>query len=331
MASGPVKPVTKLLIVGLARSGTTWVGQTLSGGEGVSYVDEPDNHYRSPFAFRAKAALPGRAYPILCPGDSAPEYTALWEQAFGLDGGATSEAGVTARARHSTSTLIHRGVLPPRLRRGPLLVRRAYAGSAPPSLRLAAAGRLALPAVPEPGARDVVVKSVYAARSVEWLVGRLPVRVLILRRCLHSVIASWKEQGWLSDANDDFLGELGPGGGRVLAEAPGIPQRRRRSSTAAGRAAWLLGCLAVHLRAATTRHPDWQVVSYEELLDDPYRLLPEIATSAGVSWTDSSDALLRGPHAPPPKPQGIDARLTAAEVSDVTAVLSEFDLRGWAW
>ena len=53
---GSLARVAQVLIVGVARSGTTWVGQTLGRTQGVHYVHEPDGDHDA-FAFRAVARL----------------------------------------------------------------------------------------------------------------------------------------------------------------------------------------------------------------------------------------------------------------------------------
>jgi hypothetical protein len=321
--------VTRVLIAGLARSGTTWLGEALSGAEGTAYLDEPDNHYRRPWAFRAKAALPGRAYPRLQPGDSAPDYEVLWRRAFGLEAGSARGRRAAAVVRRVAARRLLRGVLPRRLRRGRALVRRDYAGGRRPS-RLATASGLALPEAPFDGAHDIVAKSVYAARSVPWVAALAPARVLVLRRDLRGVVASWKAAGWLGDPGEDFLDELGPGGGEALAEEVGVPLPRA-GLTQFGRIAWLLACLASELRAGAARHPDWVVTSYEELVADAGRLLPELAGELEIAWSPAADARLRGPLAPPPQSPGIDPRLSDAEAEEIGSVLEDFSLRGWAW
>lgn len=320
--------MTRLLIAGLARSGTTWIGEALSAAERTAFVDEPDNHYRSPFAFRAKRDLPGRAYPRLQLGNVAPEYEALWMQAFGINlpRGAHS---ARARARRGLARQAHRGVLPRRLRRGPALTRRALADAGRAPLRLRAAARLALPEVPDAGARGIVVKSVYAARSLEWLAERLPVRVLVMRRDLRGVVASLKGVGWLPQACDP-VEELGPGEGEVLAATAGVPPPTS-PPTGVGRATWLLACMASELRDAAARHPEWEVASYEQLIADTGGLIPDLAARLDVGWSAAADAELRGPLAPPRRPPGIDPRLSAEEADEIASVLSAFDLRGWAW
>lgn len=322
--------MSRVLVIGLARSGTTWVGQALSGAEGTCYVDEPDNHYRHPAAFRAKAKLSGRAYPALLGGDdAAPEYAALWRSAFGLDAHESYADGIAARARQRLAGRLHRGVLPPRLRRAPMHVRRTYAGGrASPGIALAA--RLGRSPAPDLGTRDVVVKSVYAARSACWLARLLPARVLVLRRDLRGLVASWKGAGWLGDPAEDFLDELGPGGGEALAAEVGASMPDS-GLTQIGRVTWLLACLSSRLRAATASHPDWAVASYEELTGDAARSLPRLAADLELQWSAAASAQLRGPLAPPHRPAGIDPRLSAAEAEEIAAVLTDFDLAGWAW
>lgn len=57
----------RILVVGVPRSGTTWVGTILSKCRDTTYVNEPDDERRNSFARKAKETL-GR-YPIIAPGD----------------------------------------------------------------------------------------------------------------------------------------------------------------------------------------------------------------------------------------------------------------------
>src|SRR5439155_939180 len=75
----------RVLVAGLPRSGTTWVGEVLGRCAGTRYLHEPDNHLLRPEAWWAKRAL--GPYPELRPGtdvDSAGagDYERLWALAF---------------------------------------------------------------------------------------------------------------------------------------------------------------------------------------------------------------------------------------------------------
>lgn len=73
----------RVLIVGVARSGTTWVATILSKCPGVFFFNEPDDERRFKRAATAKRLL--TRYPTIAPGDSGAvgettitEYEDLW-------------------------------------------------------------------------------------------------------------------------------------------------------------------------------------------------------------------------------------------------------------
>jgi hypothetical protein len=71
---------TTVLIAGVPRSGTTWIGECLSAASTTAYMHEPDNELARPSAARAKRGI--RPYPVLAPGESASEFERLWERLF---------------------------------------------------------------------------------------------------------------------------------------------------------------------------------------------------------------------------------------------------------
>lgn len=80
--------MNKVLVVGVPRSGTTWVATILSKCRDTAFVNEPDDERRFNHARDAKKWL-GR-YPIIAPYDrgrvgesSIVKYQHLWEHAFG--------------------------------------------------------------------------------------------------------------------------------------------------------------------------------------------------------------------------------------------------------
>ena len=95
MASiGSREPVRRVLVAGIARSGTTWITHALRECSDVSLVHEPDNDRLHPEAAVAKADL--GLYPLLRPGDPAPAYARLFRAAYGdaVPGPATGGATV---------------------------------------------------------------------------------------------------------------------------------------------------------------------------------------------------------------------------------------------
>jgi hypothetical protein len=156
----------RVLVAGLPRSGTTWVGEVLGRTAGARYLHEPDNHLVRPEAWWAKRHLGG--YPELSPGADAGDYERLWAQAFA---GGPRPSPVYAGAR---------------------LLQRAGAPRV--------SGRLASRQHPRPAPGPLVVKSVHCARSLEWAVDRFRPAVVLVERHPFGVIASWRKLGW-----DDFL------------------------------------------------------------------------------------------------------------------------------
>jgi hypothetical protein len=80
--------MNKILLVGVARSGTTWVGTILSKCKDTFFFNEPDDERRFRSAAEAKTYL--TRYPNIAPGDidkvgeaSIRNYAALWERAWG--------------------------------------------------------------------------------------------------------------------------------------------------------------------------------------------------------------------------------------------------------
>src|SRR5207237_10167784 len=75
----------RVLVAGLPRSGTTWVGEVLGRTAGARYLHEPDNHLLRPEAWSAKRRL--GPYPELRPGGDVVSgevggYERLWARAF---------------------------------------------------------------------------------------------------------------------------------------------------------------------------------------------------------------------------------------------------------
>src|SRR5262245_38253651 len=119
--------MSALLVAGVPRSGTTWIGRALGHTDGTAYVNEPDG-FRDPLAFRVMVAFGEN--PVLEPGAEAPDVEALWAGA--LAGG--REAG-TLRDRLARRLYD----------RAPLDARRAARAAGHASGRLGLAARLAVP------------------------------------------------------------------------------------------------------------------------------------------------------------------------------------------
>jgi hypothetical protein len=288
-----------VLVVGVPRSGSSWVGRVLGSTPGSAYLNEPDNHEHSPFALRAKLGLPGRYYTELKGGDDAPAYSTLWTTAFAMGGSADSHID---RVRRNVSSGLLRQATDAEVRRSFVVGRYTSSG-----LRMAAA--LAVPERPPAGDR-LVVKSVHAQLSLEWLAARFPIRIAIVLRDPLNVLSSWKQMGWL-DQGAETPAELDPETARRL-EAR-YPVDSWGEGTVE-QAAHLIGLLHSALVDAASRHADWVVLSHEALCTEPHERFKEAAESLGLRWDATVDALLDALDRPG---QGYETARVASHLADV--------------
>ncbi len=250
--------MSALLIAGVPRSGTTWIGRALGHTDGTSYVNEPDG-FRDPYAF--KVMLARGENPILTPGDEAPDVDRLWAGA--LAGG--RPAG-TVRDRIAR-TLYDRS---------PLDERRDARASGGAGGRLRLAATLAVPRVAEPG-KPVVVKSVMSALCLEWITDRFRPRVLVVERNPFNVLSSWNELGYVRNARETAAlivhARYRWGVEPPPADAPHLALQ-----------AFVFAVLTSALREAAERHPDWVRARHEDLCVETQVRFPALAAELGLDW-----------------------------------------------
>jgi hypothetical protein len=301
-----------VLIAGVPRSGTTWVGQALGHTDGAVYVNEPDGDH-DPFAFRAR--LGRLVAPVLEPGDDAPDFSRLWAGAFAGGRYAGTTRDRLARALYA---------------RVPVPVRwEAWLGGrVDPRLRVVTP--LAVPRVAVPEARHVVVKSVRAELALDWVADRFGPTVLVVERNPLNVLASWIELDFVRDPReaDALAGEARRRWG-VPALDPGASQLERQ--------AFAFGVRAAGLRDSLDRHPEWIRTTHEALCVDSEPRFAALAGALGLTWGDAardflaqSDAAGSGYRTRRPTSEQPDRwreRLDAEQVATIRATLARFPHR----
>lgn len=259
--------MSALLIAGVPRSGTTWIGRALGHTEGTAYVNEPDG-FRDPLAFRTMLALGEN--PVLEPGQPAPDAEALWNGAF-----AGGRPAGTVRDRIARTLF----------ERTPLDALRAARAAGHASGKAGLAARLAVPRVAEPGADRVVVKSVQSALALEWIADRFQPRVLIIERNPFNVLSSWNELGYVRNPRETAA---------VSAYARkrwGIEPPEDGSPHLALQA-FLFGVLTSALREAAAKHPEWARTRHEDLCIDTVPRFRALTTEVGLVWGDQAEEFL---------------------------------------
>jgi hypothetical protein len=318
--------MTQVLIVGAPRSGTTWVSRVLGSTPGARSLDEPDNHFYFPFAYRAKLKLRTGHFPCLQPADEAPELDELWRAA--LSQPTRSVAGRMRRAA-SMHLLTAAGV--------PSILA-ALRGTRRPTVRLRLAEILAVPEQPQANAQHLVVKSVYALLALDWLLARQAMTVVVVLREPLNILSSWIQMDWIGRPGDDILDTLSPTVAERLASSFGVPSPAT-SASVLSRAAWLLGLLTLALKKSVERHPEWHVVAHEDLCRQPHERFRALVDAAGLAWDPAIDKLVDETNRPgrgyetsrerASLPEAWRSRLSDSQISEIREVLSAFPIEDW--
>jgi hypothetical protein len=259
--------VNRVLVAGVPRSGTTWVGRVLECTEAAVYVHEPDGDH-DPFAFRAR--LGHGVAPALDAASRDTDLERLFAGAFAGGRYAGTLRDKVARRLYAQVPLEDRW--------------QAWLGG-PVSSKLRLVGSFAVPRVAVPDARHVVVKSVRSELAMDWLVARFHPRVLLVERHPLNVLASWIELDYVRDVAEAaaFAGYAQQHWG-VDAPRPSEPRLVHQ--------VFEYAVLACALRDAAGRHDDWLVVTHEELCVDPAVEFRRVAEGLGLTWTDAAAAAL---------------------------------------
>lgn len=314
--------MTRILVVGIPRSGTTWVARMLARAQNTAFVGEPDNPFEAPFALRERRRLPGALYTALGAHQDAPLYERLWREAFGESGTSCTRAEevrdrLAQRLVRSARSAVMRSFMRP--------------ASVDPRLRLAEV--LAVATRPSAQAENLIVKSVHAALSAEWVAARLDVQVVVVLRDLLNVLSSWVDFDWLGSPEANELAWSDPPLLEQLALRYGLPPLTAGGSALA-RLTWLLGLLTMSLERTARAHPEWHVVRHEELCEQPPEGFRTLAARVGLKWSPEADAAVAATDAPgsgyaiqrvwSSLPQVWSSRLAPPQVTEIAAVLGAF-------
>jgi hypothetical protein len=256
MENGVARPKS-ILLLGLPRSGTTWVGDILAQANAVRYVFEPDNEKTSLLARWYKREV-GR-FPMLQPGQYAPRYAALWRHA------------VSWPAAHLLSrSWLTRACLP----QGPLAERHVARKEARLLRRLGA--RPGHGSIPRPdglphradadGSPSPVrlVKSVHGVLAAQWIAHAAPFdEVVVVMRHPLAILASWRRLKMPDAARPTSLSAP-----VVDAVFAGMSTPPIDPHDPLQLAAMHLAVLWRGLQASLEQNKQWLVVTHEQLCKD---------------------------------------------------------------
>jgi Sulfotransferase family len=261
----------RILVVGPARSGTSWVTATLGTTPGAAFLSEPDHPGHSAFALRASVGM-GSA-PVLGPDDAGPRHLRrLWDAAFGapvryvrgqqrVAAWLQSDVGEDERSRMMR-------VDDPEV-----------------STRLRLGGALAVPRHLPPDTRHRVVKSVRAHYRVEWIVANWQPAVVVCRRHPLDVVASRMEM-----AQRVPIGHVTPELRNEARHRCGVEIPAANDDVAV--LAWRVGVQMSALYELLGAHPQFHVVDHEAMCADPIGRFRALADALGLDWSAENEAVL---------------------------------------
>lgn len=247
-----------LLVTGLPRSGTSWVGKMLEASGELVYINEPLN----------PGHPPGRS-PGVLDAEVTHRFQYISEQNEGDWLAAFQKA---ADLRYGLRAELRRN-------RGPYDLARCAK-----YLTAFTAGRAR--------GRRALFDDPFAVLSTAWFAGRLGCTCLVLVRDPVSVVGSWRRLGWavhfheLLEQQQLVADHLHGDVDRIRAMIGSMDWLARSS---------LLWELTYALVDSVFRDlPGVHVARYEDLATEPMRMFPELYRQMGLSWTASSiDAVHR--------------------------------------
>jgi hypothetical protein len=300
----------RLVLVGVARSGTSWLGHALGRARGVRFYYEPDNVDADPSEIATAGRRGFGPYPVIDGDADAGQFAPLWDLVF------SGRLPFALRERRRLRPAANMALRLPRSMRDPLV-------------RTAAALSARMPG----RARNIVVKTIYATFSLEWLVTRYQPQVIAMQRNPLNVVSSWRE---LHIPLFDLATR--PAIVSRYIEPLGIATPDERASEIA-RIAWHVGLLTHVIAEAVDRHPEWCFVTHEDLCQDPATTIRAVCEQVGLEWTDDVGRFLKESNRPgeglapvrvaTEEPTRWRKRLSAPEIAEIETVLEGFPTRGW--
>jgi hypothetical protein len=280
----------RLLVAGVERSGTTWVGETLGHAPGAVYVHEPDN----PFGTSEYSTLTRRAthvksslglYPVLEPGEEqegCDSYRSDWDLAF--TGGLQVIPGIRRLARGPLLRL-----------RDPSGVRELPLGFGMRNALVGAASTVLSSTRRRPD--FVIAKTVHATFALEWLVSQYRPDVIVTRRNPIAIVASVLENFKLGYEDRLHLLYDDPRVQARFIEPLGLPVPPKGLERLSG-CAWWVGFHCSVLAAITSGHSDWIVVDHTQFARHSGPSFRALFQRLNLPWSHEVDRYLERSNQP---------------------------------
>lgn len=274
-----------ILIVGLPRSGTTWVGNIVSAAKDTTYFFEPDNEKISPLAWLCKKDV--HRFPYLTREDDAGLYAQLWsvifngsiyvqslnrvlriffrKKVFSLEADVGQRTGFQYYDEQFRT--VHANSVPYQVNSHPFVAALAHL--------LLVGGRIT------GQQKRRIVKSVHTPLCLEWLTAHFPVRVGLVLRNPYSLYASYKRLK-MPDGYRNPLFQFALQRDAHLY----IPKDKLLSMGYEDHIAFQIILFYKVMQTQMPHHPEWVIISHDRLCFNPYERFKEIFDQFNLAWTD---------------------------------------------
>jgi hypothetical protein len=245
--SRPERSRPPLLVTGLPRSGTSWVGKMLEASGAVTYVNEPLNPNHPPgHSPGVLAVSPEHQFQYICPDNDQ-----AWFPAFSKTIALRYNVIAEVKRNHSGYDL------------GRMV---KYSAAF-------AAGRLR--------GKRALVDDPFALFSTRWFAERLGARALVLVRQPVALVGSWRRFGWA------YHPELLLEQPLLIRDLVDEPERLRELSGSDDHVATIATLWRVAYSAVDKMRdvPGVEIRCYEDLVKNPLGLFEELYDTFELPWT----------------------------------------------
>ncbi len=275
----------KILVIGVPRSGTTWVENILGLARGVEGVFEPDNEKTSLLGYCFKKR--SLRFPVLAATDTHPDYAHLWRVAY-----YAPQAALVSRSLLTRLLMARKRSLEKWVRAKERIISNGCGTSPAGPLRLTAkvlCGYLRVMKLDATSTRQDrqrqtarLVKSVHGVLCPEWIAATIGVdHVVVVLRSPFAVIDSWRRMHIYDAVRPGCLQK------KLVEKAFGIEDYvKDGSSPNLSNMAAQLAIMYRSLEDALTSNPDWVTIHHEDFCTDPTAKFYALYDRIGLPFDD---------------------------------------------
>lgn len=283
-----------ILIAGLPRSGTTWIGEVLSADPNIRYFYEPDNEKVNSYAGFYKRNV--HRFPFRITDQPHDDYHQLWKGVF---------SGLSLK---KVDTLAFRLFVRPQVKHLEAEIgrkvgfvyfdqamkdvdqnacRQPFRYESHPLLNLAANTiintHLGL------SGRRILVKSVHCPLALQWLDSNFSPKIVIALRNPFALYASYRRL-FMPDAFRNILAQ------QELKEfvSERYDIRRFPNGDLTEQAIFQILLVYSILSDQISENTHWHFISHDRLCEEPTTLFHSLYSELGLAWSDEVEALISG-------------------------------------